>query len=113
LRVLTQLIVKYLMVAVITVLVLPAVAAVAIGQALWAALIVTLLGYVLGDVGLLPRTGNAAAVLADLILATLVFWALPLVMPVAVGFGPALVTGGAVAVGEILFHLFLNASRVR
>jgi hypothetical protein len=113
LRVLTQLIIKFLMVGIITVLVLPAVAAVTFGQALWAALIVTLIAYVLGDVGVLPRGGNAAAVFVDFVLATLIFWALPMVMPVAIGFGPARVTGGAVAVGEILFHMYLNASRPR
>jgi hypothetical protein len=112
-RVLTQLIVKYLMLAIITVLVLPAVAAVTVGQALWAALAVTLVGYLLGDVMILPRGGNAAAVVADFLLATLLFWALPLFMPVAVGFGAAVVAGGAVAVGEILFHLFLNSTRPR
>lgn len=110
-RVLTQLIVKYLMVGVITALVLPAVAAVTIGQALWAALAVTLIAYVLDDVAILPSAGNSAAVLVDFVLATLIFWALPLVMPVAVSLGPALVTGGAVTVGEILFHTYLNASR--
>ncbi len=112
-RVLTQLIIKYLMVGLITVLVLPAVAAVTFGQALWAALLVTLIGYVLGDVGILPRAGNSVAVVADFALATLIYWALPFVMPVAIGFGPALVTGGAVAVGEILYHMYLTASRPR
>ena len=112
-RVLTQLVIKYLMLGLITVLVLPAGAAVTIGPALWAALIVTLVAYVLGDVLVLPRGGNATAVICDFVLVTLVFWLLPFVMPVAVGLGAALVTGGAVAVGEILYHLYLNSTRPR
>jgi hypothetical protein len=112
-RVLTQLFIKCLMDGIVTVLVLPAVAAVSFGQAVVAAIVLTLLAYVIGDVGVLPRAGNAGAVVVDFILATLFFWALPLFMPVSVGLGPAMVAGGAVAVVEILYHVYLNSSRPR
>lgn len=105
LRILVQLAVKYVMIGLISVLVLPAVASVTAGRALWAALAVTLFAYLVGDMLVLPGLGNAMAVLADFVLATLVYWVWP---GPAIGFGAALVTGGAVAVAEILFHYYLD-----
>ena len=106
------LVVKYLIVAALSVLILPAVARVLWPAALWIALVVTGVTYVLGDRIVLAAAGNAAAVVADFAAAVALYWASPLFAPgVAVPFGGALTVGGAVAVAEILFHQFLLEKR--
>jgi hypothetical protein len=106
--VLATLVVKFLVIAVLLALILPATSRVHWSQALWIAVVVTAVTYVVGDRLVLRTAGNAATVLVDFGLAVLLVWFGPRYAPgAAIPFGAALVAGGAVAVGEILFHQFL------
>lgn len=99
------LVVKFVIVAGLLAVILPAVGRVAWAQAVWLGLIVTIIAYGLGDRIILPRMGNAGAVVADFIIAVGLLWMAPVLAPgVGLGFGGALVGGGAVSVAEILFH---------
>lgn len=75
-------------------------------------LIVGLLTYIIGDMWILPKFGNIAAVIGDLILAALVIWAIMKSLPQFV-----LTSGGVwaialvLAVGEWLFHRYLLSSK--
>ena len=101
-------VVKYLVIAVLSALILPATSGVHWPVALWIAAVVTGIGYVLGDRFVLRAAGNAGAVVADFVLAVGLYWLAPYYAPGAVvPFGAALVAGGAVGVAEILFHQFL------
>jgi hypothetical protein len=105
----TAIAVKFAVVALLTALVLPAVAPVSYGQAVLLAAGLTAVAFPLVDVGVLSRYGNAAAVVADLVVAVLVFRYAPLVMAgTAVGWGGALAGGGAIALAEILYHTYVK-----
>jgi hypothetical protein len=107
------LVVKYLVIAVLSALILPATSGVHWPWALWIAAVVTAVTYVVGDRMVLHAAGNAAAVVADFVLAVALYWAAPLYAPGAVvPFGAALVAGGAVGVAEILFHQYLQEKGV-
>jgi hypothetical protein len=102
------LVVKYIVIAVLSALILPATSGVTWPVALWIAAVVTVLAYILGDRLVLKAAGNAGAVVADFVLAVGLYWLARFYAPGAVmSFGAALVAGGAVAVAEILFHQFL------
>ncbi len=89
-------------------LILPAVGRVTWAQVLWLGAVVTVVAYVLGDRMVLPAMGNAGAVVADLVVGVGLLSLAPFLAPGArLGFGGALVAGGAVAVAEILYHQYL------
>ena len=103
-----QLLFKYVLIGAVTVLVLPAVARIAWGQALWVAAVATVALYLVVDLVVLPFAGNALAVVVDFLLAFAMFLVAPFLAPgSAVGVGAALTTAGAVAIIEILFHQYL------
>ncbi len=102
------LVVKLLIVAALLALILPAVGRVHWGQIAWLAVLLTAVSYILGDRVVLPAMGNSGAVVADFIIAVGLLSLAPVLAPgVRLGFGGALVAGGAVAVAEILYHQYL------
>lgn len=80
-------------------------------QTIITGLILAVLAYILGDLWILPKFGNIAAVLVDFGLAALVIWLMMKGLPQFV-----LTTGGVwvialvLTLGEWLFHKYLKAS---
>lgn len=74
------------------------------------ALFTTLVTYLLGDLALLPATGQFPALLGDIALATLTIWVLPFFLPgFRLRFGDALIAGVALSVVEFFFHRYMQA----
>ena len=87
---------------------LPAVGRVRPMQALGLALVAATLSYVVADRLVLARAGNAAAVFADFALIVPTLWVMARFLPgTRLPFGGALAAGGALTVGEILYHQWL------
>lgn len=102
------LVVKFVIVAALAAVILPAVGRVSWAQALVPAAVVAVVAYLIGDRIALRSMGNAGAVVVDFVVAVGLFWLAPMYVPgVRLGFGGALTAGGAVAVAEILFHQYL------
>ena len=107
-RYVRQVLLKYVLITVAAVLVLPAVGGVHWGQALWMALVATVVLYLVVDRLVLPGAGNSLAVVVDFVLAVGIFMTLPLLMPSPhMDIGGALTAAGAIALIEILYHQFL------
>ncbi len=103
-----ELALKFLLVGIVAELVLPQVGRVNWAQAMWVALVVTVVAYALGDRLALPAWGNAGAVLVDFVLALALFSTTPLLAPGSrLDLGGALVAAGALAIMEILYHQYL------
>lgn len=99
---------KYIGTALLAVLILPMVSGVGWAQAPLLAAVVTTLGYAFVDRGLLPLLGTEASVLVDFPLAVIGYWlAAHLLIGVPLGIGGALTSGGAFAVGDIIFHQYV------
>lgn len=114
-RHLTALVIKFIVIGLVSVIVLPIFGQFTSGQAILTALVLTLIAYFFGDLGILPRFGNATAVIVDVITAALVIgladWAVNGVLTLNVtGWILALVL---LAVGEWFFHKYMAASPVR
>lgn len=104
--------------AVMTLVVLWIVLGAGYGMDFWPMILVTtvVLGvvyYFAGDLGILPAAGNIMATLSDLVLTFLVVWLLGLWLTdlsggtVAVA---ALISAVVIAVGEYLFHMYMLKS---
>ena len=80
-------------------------------QTMITGLILAILAYITGDLWILPKFGNLAAVLADLGIAALVIWlmmkALPHFVLTATG---VWIIALVLAIGEWVFHRYLEAS---
>jgi len=79
-------------------------------QLLITAVLLTVLSYVAGDLWILPKFGNWAALLAEFGLAALVVWGMAAALPMFTVSGPGIwVTALAVAIAEAVIHwYFLN-----
>lgn len=84
----------------------------------WPMILVTtivlgLVSYLAGDLGILPAAGNIMATISDLVLSFLVIWLLGLLMTdidgstVAVA---AIISAVIIAIGEYLFHIYMLKS---
>jgi hypothetical protein len=111
---LTALVIKFIVIGLVSVIILPIFGRFTSGQAILTALVLTLIAYFFGDLGILPRYGNVTAVIVDVITAALVIgvadWAVN-------GFITLNATGwilalALLAVGEWFFHRYLSASPV-
>ncbi len=101
-------VIKYIGTAVLAVLILPMVSGVGWTHAPLLAAVITILGYAFVDRGVLPLLGTEAAVLVDFPLAVIGYWlAARLFLGVPLGIGGALTSGGAFAVGDIIFHQYM------
>lgn len=106
--VVTTILIKLLMVTAICEVMLPVVGRVRPLPALWMALAVAVLTYILGDRGLLRSVGNGSVVLAEFILVLLMLFTLGRFIPgVRLPLGGALTVAGALSVAEILYHQYL------
>jgi len=75
-------------------------------------LILGIISYIVGDLGILPRTGNAIATLADFGLALAVIWVLiSLLTATTNAFTMALFSAIAVTIFEFFFHRYMNNMR--
>lgn len=112
---LTALVIKFIVIGLVSVIILPIFGRFTSGQAILTALVLTLIAYFFGDLGILPRYGNVTAVIVDVITAALVIgvadWAVNGFITLnATGWVLAL---ALLAVGEWFFHRYLSASPVR
>lgn len=111
---LTALVIKFIVIGLVSVIILPIFGRFTSGQAVMAALVLTLIAYFFGDLGILPRYGNVTAVIVDVITAALVIgvadWAVNGAITLnAAGWVLAL---ALLAVGEWFFHRYLAAAPV-
>jgi hypothetical protein len=102
---------KYMLLATVFFAMIPLFLRVSSAELLWFSLWMTLVAYALGDLYILPRFGNLSAVIADFGLAFVGVW---------IGIGVFYNAGGTavinaaffsallVALGEILFHAYMN-----
>ncbi len=107
-RVAPALALKFLFVTGLTLAILPFVGRAGWDQALVLGLVVAGVSYLIGDRIVLRYAGSAWAVVADFGLDAATYLGLAAAMPgVVLGIGGAITLAGAVALGEILFHLYL------
>ncbi|MFA7745007.1 YndM family protein [Salinicoccus roseus] len=104
--------------AVMTLAVLWIVLGAGYGMDFWPMILVTtvvlgVISYFAGDLGILPAAGNMVATISDLVLTFLVVWLLGLLMTdISGGTVPmaALISAVVIAVGEYLFHMYMLKS---
>lgn len=107
----TALIIKFVIIGLILVILLPIFSQITTGQAILIALVLTLVAYFAGDLGILPRYGNVTATVSDAILAALVIGLADWIINAAITLTPIgwVLTLGALATGEFFFHRYLIA----
>lgn len=101
--------VKFLLNGVIILAVLSLLGDVDAATAIYIALIITIVAYILGDLLILPAFGNTTASISDGIMAFLITWIIPFVVPgLTITLGTALAVGAAIGVGEWFFHKYFK-----
>lgn len=112
---LTSLLVKFIMIGLISVIILPLFAQISSGQAILIAVVLTVVAYLLGDLMVLPRYGNTTATVLDVVLAAVVIGLSDWMINGFVTLTPAgwVLFLGVLAKGEWLFHKYLKTSPVR
>jgi hypothetical protein len=112
---LTSLLVKFIMIGLISVIILPLFAQISSGQAILIAVVLTVAAYLLGDLMVLPRYGNTTATVLDVVLAAVVIGLSDWMINGFVTLTPAgwVLFLGVLAIGEWLFHKYLKTSPVR
>ncbi len=111
----TALIVKFVVIGLVSVVLLPIFSRLTSGQAILTAIVLTLAAYLFGDLGILPRYGNITAIVADAVIAALIIGLADWTVNGAITLSPLgwILTLGALAVGEWFFHRYLQADPVR
>ena len=69
---------------------------------------VAVVSYILGDLIILPRTGNMIATIADFGLSFLTLWLLSYAMNMGYTFNYLAIASLALTLGEFLFHIYLE-----
>ncbi len=112
---LTSLLVKFIMIGLISVIILPLFAQINSGQAILIAVVLTVVAYLLGDLMVLPRYGNTTATVLDAVLAAVVIGLSDWMINGFVTLTPAgwVLFLGILAIGEWFFHKYLKTSPVR
>lgn len=83
-------------------------------QTIIAGLLLLIISYVLGDMWILPKFGNFAAVVADFGIAALFLWAMIKALPLfSISTAGILSIALILALGEWLFHAYLLSSRAQ
>lgn len=103
----TAMVIKYVMIAAISAILLPLMSTVTVAQALVIALLITLAAYLVGDLLVLVNMGNLSATVGDGVIAALVVWLSTLIFLVSIPWWAIIITGAAVAAGEWFFHQYL------
>lgn len=112
-RHLTAMVIKFLMVGLVLLIALPLLAVVTATQAILLAVALTVIAYVIADLGVLPNFGHWTAVVVDAILAFLTIWAAQFVVrAMTISFTAAAVTAVIIGVGEYFFHSWLQRANV-
>ncbi len=111
----TALVIKFIIIGLVSVIVLPMFGRFTSGQAVLTAFVLTMVAYFFGDLYIFRNYGNITAVIADTIVAAVVIgladWAVNgLITLNATGWVLVL---ALLAVGEWFFHRYLAASPVR
>lgn len=107
----TALIVKFVIIGLVLVVLLPIFSRLTSGQAILTAAVLTLVAYFAGDLGLLPRYGNITATAADAVIAALIIGLADWTVNAAITLTPLgwVLVLGALAAGEYFFHRYLRA----
>ncbi|WP_157796177.1 DUF2512 family protein [Bacillus xiapuensis] len=108
-RHLTAIIMKFVAVSVILYVGFSVVAEANIAEVLLMSAVVTIISYVLGDLMVLPFSGNSIAVLSDIVLSAFVLWGLGYVLDnIMASFVNAMVFSVFLAIGEWFFHIYMQ-----
>lgn len=108
-----NLILKFLILGIVAVLVLPFYTTVTTWQTLGASLVIAIIAYAISNLVILPRYGGISALVSDAIIFTLILWAMPFIMPgVFMPFTAAVITGVVAAVAEWIFIRYLQVEPV-
>ena len=110
----TFLVVKFLMVGLISVRILPLFAQIISAQAILIAVVLTALNYLLGDLLVLPRYGNTTATILNAVLAAVVIGLADRMINGIMTLTPAgwILFLGILAIGEWFFHRYIKTSPV-
>lgn len=105
----TALVIKLVMIAIISIVLLPLFSQINAGQAFGIALVLTVLAYLAGDLWILHRYGNAVATVSDVVLAALVIGIADLMLHNAITVTTTgwIVVLALIAFGEWFFHKYL------
>lgn len=111
----TALIIKFILISLVFAVLLPIFGQFTIGQAISTALVLTLISYLLGDLGILPRTDNMTAVISDAIIAAIVIAIADWTVNGIITLNPIgwILTLGLLAVGEWFFHKYIHETPVK
>ena len=102
---LSALIIKTGMVALVLWLILSGVYNYSVGGTFLLSLLIVVISYVVGDMGILRFSNNIVATLADLGLTTLAIWLIgPLIYGIGVPFWAAFLSALIIGIGEWFFH---------
>ena len=85
----------------------------AAGGAIFTAIGIAVVSYVLGDLMILPRTSNMVATLMDALLVFVVLWFVASASNWTLSFGDILLITVFAAAFEYFFHLWFRSERVR
>lgn len=107
-RVWTNLIIKFVALAIVSALLLPRISNTSVWQAILMAAALTIISFTLGDAWVLPEFGNVSATLGDLAIAFFTVWILGSLARTNISFGDALLFGAIVAVAEYCFHAYMT-----
>ena len=102
------LVMKFIFLAVILEVILLSTTALTFGNILAITLVITLLSYFIGDMGILPRSNNTTATLVDVGLALASLLLFNIIYPLGyIMFWDALFASVAIGIGEWLYHKFV------
>jgi len=74
-------------------------------EALLTGIVLSVIAYLLGDLGVLPRTNNITATISDIVLGGLVLWAASETFAWGLSFTEIAVIGILLGVAEYIFHI--------
>lgn len=101
----TALIIKFLMTAAILEVVLLLLSELTFGSVLWIALTVTIIGFLVGDLFILPATNNLVAVIGDMGLSLVIIYLFNFFWNTNdIPFLSALIAAAVIGAGEWFFH---------
>jgi hypothetical protein len=112
---LTALVIKFIVIGLVSVIILPMFGSFTSGQAVLTALVLTLVAYFFGDLFILSSYGNVTAVIVDVITAALVIGVADLAVNGIITLNAAgwILALALLAVGEWFFHKYMAVSPVR
>ncbi|WP_027416982.1 DUF2512 family protein [Aneurinibacillus terranovensis] len=104
----TPLLIKFVMTMAILYIILGLFYTVTFGTVFTMSVAVTVLAYLLGDLFILPTTGNPIASAADMGLTFLIIWFLSYLLAVFIPMTAILISTIVIGIGEWFFHVYLQ-----